>query len=113
MTDFSKILDKAKELEAKMKESQEKIKNIKVQGISGSNSVKVTLNGEGEMEKIEISPDVEFPTVRTPPSISKVPPSTRHEFDKLLFIFTIPSVMFSVPAVTIISVSTLIVSPSK
>ena len=28
MTDFSKILDKAKELEAKMKESQAKIKNI-------------------------------------------------------------------------------------
>ena len=58
MTDFKKILDKAKELESKMKESQEKIKNIKVQGISGSNSVKVTLNGEGEMEKIEISPEV-------------------------------------------------------
>ena len=58
MTDFSKILSKAKELESKMKESQEKIKNIKVQGISGSNSVKVTLNGEGEMEKIEISPEV-------------------------------------------------------
>ena len=30
MTDFSKILDKAKELESKMKESQEKIKNINV-----------------------------------------------------------------------------------
>ena len=28
MTDFTKILDKAKELEAKMKESQEKIKNV-------------------------------------------------------------------------------------
>ena len=28
MTDFSKILDKAKELENKMKESQEKIKTI-------------------------------------------------------------------------------------
>ena len=55
MTDFSKILDKAKELEAKMKESQEKIKNIKVEGISGSNSVKVVLDGEGEMQKIEIS----------------------------------------------------------
>jgi DNA-binding YbaB/EbfC family protein len=55
MTDFSKILDKAKELEAKMKESQEKIKNIKVEGVSGSNSVKVTLDGEGEMQKIEIS----------------------------------------------------------
>ena len=57
MTDFSKILDKAKELEARMKESQEKIKNIEVEGISGSNSVKVTLSGDGEMIKLEISPE--------------------------------------------------------
>ena len=55
MTDFTKILDKAKELEAKMKESQEKIKNITVEGVSGANSVKVTLNGDGEMIKIDIS----------------------------------------------------------
>ena len=58
MTDFSKILDKAKELESKMKESQEKIKNIKVEGISGTNSVKIILDGEGEMQKIEISDEV-------------------------------------------------------
>ena len=58
MTDFSKILDKAKELEIKMKESQEKIKNIKAEGVSGSNSVKVILDGEGEMHKIEISDDM-------------------------------------------------------
>ena len=57
MTDFGKILNKAKELEAKMKESQEKIKNIKVQGTSGVNSVKVTLNGDGEMIKLEIFPE--------------------------------------------------------
>ena len=57
MTDFSNILNKAKELEAKMKESQEKIKNIQVQGISGANSVQVTLNGDGEMIKLEISPE--------------------------------------------------------
>ena len=57
MTDFSKILNKAKELETKMKESQEKIKNIQVEGISGANSVKVTLNGDGEMIKLEISPE--------------------------------------------------------
>ena len=57
MTDFKKILDKAKELEEQMKESQEKIKNIKVEGISGANSVKVTLNGDGEMIQIEISPE--------------------------------------------------------
>ena len=58
MTDFTKILDKAKELETKMKESQEKIKEIKVQGISGSNSVKITLDGEGEMQSIELSNEI-------------------------------------------------------
>ena len=58
MTDFTKILDKAKELEAKMKESQEKIKEIKAEGVSGSNSVKITLDGEGEMQKIELSDEI-------------------------------------------------------
>ena len=57
MTDFKKILDKAKEMEARMKESQEKIKNITAEGVSGTNSVKVTLNGNGEMIKIDISPE--------------------------------------------------------
>jgi DNA-binding YbaB/EbfC family protein len=58
MTDFSKILSKAKELEVKMKESQENIKKIRATGVSGSNSVKVTLDGEGEMQKIEISDEL-------------------------------------------------------
>ena len=58
MTDFSKILNKAKELETKMKESQEKIKNIEVEGISGANSVKVKLNGDGEMIELTISPEI-------------------------------------------------------
>ena len=58
MTDFTMILDKAKELEAKMKESQEKIKEIKAEGVSGSNSVKITLDGEGEMQKIELSDEI-------------------------------------------------------
>ena len=55
MTDFNKILDKAKELELKMKESQENIKKIRAEGISGTNSIKIVLDGEGEMQKIEIS----------------------------------------------------------
>ena len=58
MTDFSKIIDKAKELENKMRESQEKIKNIRAEGVAGNNSVKVTLDGEGEMQKIEISDEI-------------------------------------------------------
>ena len=55
MNDFSKILEKAKEVEAKMKESQEKIKQIEVIGISGGDSVKITLNGEGEMINLDLS----------------------------------------------------------
>ena len=58
MTDFNKILDKARELEAKMKESQENIKNIRVEGVSGANSVKVILNGDGEMQQLTISPEI-------------------------------------------------------
>ena len=58
MTDFTKILDKAKELEAKMKESQEKIKEIRAEGVSGSNSVKIILDGEGEMQNIKLSDDI-------------------------------------------------------
>ena len=55
MTDFTKILDKAKEIESKMKESQENIKKIRAEGVSGSESVKIILDGEGEMQKIQIS----------------------------------------------------------
>ena len=38
-----------------MKESQENIKKIHVTGISGGEAVKVTLNGQGEMIKLELS----------------------------------------------------------
>ena len=58
MTDFTKILDKARELEAKMKESQQKIKDIRVDGVSGSDAVRVTLDGEGEMQSIKLSDDI-------------------------------------------------------
>ena len=55
MTDFNKILDKAKEIEEKIKDSQEKIKKIKAEGSSGGGLVKVILNGNSEIEKIDIS----------------------------------------------------------
>tara|TARA_B100000989_G_scaffold162592_1_gene121429 strand:- start:690 stop:1007 length:318 start_codon:yes stop_codon:yes gene_type:complete len=55
VNDFNKILEKAKELEAKVKESQEKIKNIKVEGSSGGGDVKLVLNGDGEMQSLFIS----------------------------------------------------------
>ena len=58
MTDFNKILEKAKEIEKKMKESQENLKKIEVDGVSGGDVVKITLNGDGEMTKILLSDKV-------------------------------------------------------
>ena len=58
MTDFSKILEKAKEIESKVKESQKKIKDIKAEGSSGGGVVKIILNGDGEIENLYISDDI-------------------------------------------------------
>ena len=58
MADFNKILDKAKELESKMKESQEKIKNISAEGVAGGGSVKITLNGEGDIVNLNLSSNI-------------------------------------------------------
>ena len=58
MTEFNKILEKAKEIEKKMKESQENLKKIEVSGVSGGDAVSVLLNGEGEMIKILLSEKV-------------------------------------------------------
>ena len=58
MTEFNKILEKAKELETKMKESQDNIRKIRAEGVSGKNSIKVILDGDGEMHKIEISDEI-------------------------------------------------------
>tara|TARA_B100001121_G_C18147573_1_gene370765 strand:+ start:27 stop:344 length:318 start_codon:yes stop_codon:yes gene_type:complete len=58
MTDFNKILEKAREIEKKMKESQENLKKIEVQGKSGGDAVKIFLNGDGEMIKIHLSENI-------------------------------------------------------
>ena len=57
MTDFNKILEKAKEIESKFKESQ-KNKNITAEGTSGGGSVKVVLNGEGEIIQLVVADEV-------------------------------------------------------
>ena len=49
------MLQKAKEMQEKMKEAQDQIKNIEVEGISGGNLVKVILKGDYELKSIIIS----------------------------------------------------------
>ena len=55
MTNFSYMLSKAKVMQEKMKEDQENIKKIEVEGMSGGNLVKVVLSGDYELKSIEIS----------------------------------------------------------
>ena len=52
MKDFSDLITQAKKMQEKMKETQESLKKIEVEGISGGNSVKIIMNGEGELKKI-------------------------------------------------------------
>ena len=58
MTDFSKVLEQAKNMQNKMKETQESIKKIEVEGVAGGGSVKVYLNGDGELIKLNITPEI-------------------------------------------------------
>ena len=55
MTDFADMLSKAKAMQEKMKETQEQIKKIEVEGRSGGDLVKVTLTGDYELKLISIS----------------------------------------------------------
>ena len=58
MTNFSEVLDQAKKMQEKMKEVQDSIKKIEVEGIAGGNVVKVTLNGDGDLKKIYFEPSL-------------------------------------------------------
>ena len=55
MTNFSDMLSKAKVMQEKMKEAQDQIKKIEVEGMSGGNLVKVILSGDYELKSITIT----------------------------------------------------------
>ena len=55
MTNFSDMLSKAKAMQEKMKEAQDQIKKIEVEGKSGGDLVKVILTGDYELKSIVIS----------------------------------------------------------
>ena len=55
MTNFADMLSKAKAMQDKMKEAQEQIKKIEVEGKSGGNLVTVILTGDYEIKSILLS----------------------------------------------------------
>ena len=54
MTDFTDLITQAKKMQEKMKETQEALKKIEVEGISGGNVIRVIMNGDGELKKISL-----------------------------------------------------------
>ena len=52
MPDFTDLLSQAKKMQEKMREVQESLKKIEVEGVSGGNAVKVIMNGDGELKKV-------------------------------------------------------------
>ena len=55
MNNFSDMLSKAKAMQDKMREVQEKIKKIEAEGEAGGNLVKVILTGDYELKSIKIN----------------------------------------------------------
>ena len=55
MTDFTDLIGQAKKMQEKMKETQENLKKIEIEGVSGGDAVKILMNGDGELKKITLS----------------------------------------------------------
>ena len=45
------LISQAKKMQEKMKETQEALKKIEVEGVSGGNAVKIIMNGDGEYKE--------------------------------------------------------------
>ncbi len=54
MKNLGQTMKQAQEMQAKMAEMQEQLAEIEVTGASGGGMIRVTLNGKGEMRKVEI-----------------------------------------------------------
>ena len=52
MTNFTDLISQAKKMQEKIKETQESLKKIEVEGVSGGNAVSVIMNGDGDLKKI-------------------------------------------------------------
>ena len=58
MADFNDLIGQAKKMQEKMKETQDNLKKIEVEGVSGGDAVKIIMNGEGELKKINFNDEL-------------------------------------------------------
>ena len=54
MADFTDLITQAKKMQEKMQQTQEALKKIEVEGISGGNAIRVIMTGDGELKKISL-----------------------------------------------------------
>jgi len=58
MTDLSKLMQQAQEMQAKMQEAQGKIALTEAEGIAGAGLVSVRLKGKGDLVSVRIDPSL-------------------------------------------------------
>ena len=54
MADFTDLITQAKKMQEQMQKTQETLKKIEVEGISGGNAIRVIMIGDGELKKISL-----------------------------------------------------------
>tara|TARA_B100001123_G_C15010871_1_gene907506 strand:+ start:289 stop:612 length:324 start_codon:yes stop_codon:yes gene_type:complete len=58
MNNFNDMMKKAQEMQSKMKEMQESLASLEVEGSSGGGVVKIVMNCKNEIKKIDIDPSI-------------------------------------------------------
>ena len=64
MVDIMGLMKKAQAVQAKMKDVQEELERLEVEGQSGGGMVKITLNAKGQMKGITLDPTLLTPEDR-------------------------------------------------
>ncbi|MEX0619857.1 MAG: YbaB/EbfC family nucleoid-associated protein [Pseudohongiellaceae bacterium] len=55
MADFNEIVKQAREMQEKMKQAQEEMANLIVEGESGAGLVKIRMNGKYDVKKVQLN----------------------------------------------------------
>ena len=73
MVDIMGLMKKAQAVQAKMKDVQEELERLEVEGQSGGGMVRITLTGKGEMKSIHLDPSLLKPRrfTRAPCSVKR------------------------------------------
>lgn len=58
MGNMAELMKKAQQMQSKMKEAQDKLGDIDVEGSAGNGLVKVAMNGKGDVKSVKIDPSL-------------------------------------------------------